>query len=210
MRHNFTFRKRAILGAVIFLVLADVALAAYSWRLASAPHTPEQQLIVEKKQHDVLKADIKRAQDIRDKMPAIQKDCEQFEQSLFQAKSGYSSVTSELDGIAKKAGILLEDRGFKQTEIAGRGLEEVLIDASVTGDYTNVIHFLNSVQRSANLYVVDSLTLATENTNQGPAGVIRVASISGRISGRGLETEERNRPAERPFGHGGHRMALRA
>ncbi len=175
MRHDFTSRKRAILGTAVFLVLADVALAAYSWQLASAPHTPQQQLALEMKQRDLLKADIKRAQDIRDKMPAIQKDCDQFEQSLFQAKTGYSSVTSELGSVAKKAGIQLEDLSLKETEIAGRGMKEVLLDATVTGGYKNVIQFLNGVQRSANLYEVDSLTLATENTNQGPAGVIKVA-----------------------------------
>jgi len=32
-----------------------------------------------------LKADIKRAQDIRENIPAIQKDCDLFEQSLFPA-----------------------------------------------------------------------------------------------------------------------------
>jgi hypothetical protein len=54
-------------------------------------------------------------------------------------------------------------------------MTEVSIDATVNGDYKNVIQFLNGVQRSANLYEVDSLTLANENANQGPANVIRVA-----------------------------------
>ncbi len=88
MPRDVTFRKRATLGAVIFLVLADVALAAYSWELASAPRTPRQQLAVEMKQLDLLKADIRRAQDIREKIPAIQKDCDKFEQSLFRRKFG--------------------------------------------------------------------------------------------------------------------------
>lgn len=175
MPRDVTFRKRATLGAVIFLVLADVALAAYSWELASAPRTPRQQLAVEMKQLDLLKADIRRAQDIREKIPAIQKDCDKFEQSLFPASSGYSSVTSELGDIAKKTGIQLDDLTFKKTEIASRKMTEVAIDATVNGDYKNVIEFLNSLQRSANLYEVDSLTLATENTAQGPAGVIKVS-----------------------------------
>ena len=174
MRRDFTFRKQAILGGVILLVLADVALAVYSWKLASAPHTPQEQFAQETKQHDLLKADIKRAQDIRDKIPAIQKDCDKFELSLFPAKSGYSSVTSELGGIAKKSGIQLEGLAFRPTEIANRGTTEVLIEATVSGGYKSVIQFLNGVQRSTN-YAVDTLTLATENTNQGPAGAIKVS-----------------------------------
>ena len=175
MRRDFTLRKRTILGGVILLVLADVALAAYSWRLSSAPRAPREQLAVETTQHNLLKADIKRAQDIRENIPAIQKDCDQFEQSLFPASSHNSSIRSELDAIAKKNGIQLEDQTFKETKIANRGMTEVAIDATVDGDYKSVVGFLNGLQRSVNLYQVDSLSLATENANQASANVIKVA-----------------------------------
>ena len=172
MRRDFTVRKRAILGSVILLVLTDVALAAYSWQL-SAPHAPQQQLAMETRQHSLLKADIKRAQDIRENIPAIQKDCDQFEESLFPASAGYSSVRSELGATAKKNGIQLEDLTFKETKIANRGMTEVVLDATVSGDYVSMIGFLNGLQRSANLYQVDSLTLASENANQA-SNVIKV------------------------------------
>ncbi len=175
MRRDFTLRKRIILAGVVLLVLADVALVAYSWQLSSAPRAPQQQLAVETKQHDLLKADIKRAQDIRDNIPAIQKDCDRFEQSLLPASSGYSAVMAEIGATAKKNGIQLEDVSSRQTEIANRGMTEVTIDATVNGDYKRVIGFLNGLQRSANLYAVDALTLGSENANQASTNVIKVA-----------------------------------
>jgi len=51
----------------------------------------------------------------------------------------------------------------------------VTIDTTVNGDYKSVIGFLNRVQRSANLYSVDALTLNTENANQATANIIKVA-----------------------------------
>jgi type IV pilus assembly protein PilO len=174
MRRDFTWRRRIILIGVVLLVLADIGLAAYSWQLASAPHAPEKQLAVETKQRDLLRADIKRAQQIRDNVPATQKDCDRFEQSLFPASSGYSAVISELGDTARKSGIQIEDLTHKQTEISNRGMTEVSIDATVNGNYKNVVGFLNGLQRSANLYSVDSLTLASENTNQASANVIKV------------------------------------
>jgi Tfp pilus assembly protein PilO len=174
MQRDFSLRKRIILAGVTLLVLADVALAAYSWQLSSAPHAPEQQAAVETIQHNLLKADIKRAQDIRDNIPAIQKDCDRFEQSLFPARSGYSAVRSELGAVAKKSGIQLEDLSFKPTEIASRGMMEVVIDATVNGNYKSVIGFLNGLQRSSNLYAVDALSLAPENANLASANVIKV------------------------------------
>jgi Tfp pilus assembly protein PilO len=174
MSRDFTWRRRIILVGVVLLVLADIGLAAYSWQLASAPHAPEKQLAVETKQRDLLRADIKRAQQIRDNVPATQKDCDRFEQSLFPASSGYSAVISELGDTARKSGIQIEDLTHKQTEISNRGMTEVSIDATVNGNYKNVVGFLNGLQRSANLYSVDSLTLASENTNQASANIIKV------------------------------------
>jgi type IV pilus assembly protein PilO len=175
MRRDFTWRRRIILVGVVLLVLADVGLVAYSWQLASAPHAPQKQLAVETKQRDLLRADIKRAQEIRDNVPATQKDCQRFEQSLFPASAGYSAVRSELGDTARKSGIQIEDLSFKQTEISNRGMTEVTVDATVNGNYKSVIGFLNGLQRSANLYSVDSLTLGSNETNQSSANVIKVA-----------------------------------
>ncbi len=175
MRRDFTLRKRIILVAVVLLVLADIGLAAYSWQLASAPHAPNEEFAAQAKLHSLLKKSIDNAQKIRDNIPAIQKDCDHFEQSLSPASSGYSAVRSELGAIARKSGIQLEDLSFKQTEIANRGMTEVAIDATVNGNYKSVIGFLNGLQRSANLYEVDALTLASENANQASANIIKVA-----------------------------------
>ena len=73
MRRDFTLRRRIILTGVTFLVLADAALAVYSWDLSNAAHTPQKQIAVENMQHELLRADIKRTQDIRNKIPAIQR-----------------------------------------------------------------------------------------------------------------------------------------
>ena len=174
MQHDFTLRRQAILAGLVLLVLADVTLAVYSWELASAPQTPQQQFALETRQLDVRKADNKRAEDIRSRIPAIQAKFDQIEKSFPPASSGYSAVRTELGEIGKKSGIQIEDLSLKQVEIANRGMTEVLIDATINGDYKSVIHFLNGVQRSTN-YKVDNLTLATDNTNQGAAGVIKVS-----------------------------------
>jgi len=175
MRRDFTVRKRTILGGLALFIVADVALAAYSLQLSSAPRTPEKVFKQQELMLKVRQADIKDAQKIRSDMPKTQQECDKFEASLFPASSGYSSITAELDGIAKKAGIRLEDVTFKQTQIANRGLTEVGIDVTVTGNYKSVIAFLNGVQRSANVYQVDSLALAGENANLAPANAIKVA-----------------------------------
>jgi hypothetical protein len=178
MKRDPRFLKWAVMGALALLVLVDVAMAAYSYQLSSAPRTPQEELAVQTKQLEVLKADIKRGEAIRQATPAIQKDCDRFEHSLLPESSGYSAVSSELDTIAKKAGAQIENRDFKKKEIANRGVEEVAIDITVNGEYTSVVKFLNGLQRSQNLYAVDGLALASDQTpsgGQGNGGPIKVS-----------------------------------
>ncbi len=174
MRHDFTFERRAILLGAVLLVAADVALAVYGWNLAAGPR-PQQDLAVLTRNRDLLRADITRAQDIRQKIPAIQKDCDQFEQSLYPATTGYSSVTAELGAIAGKAGLQLESAGFRQEDLKGRALTEVEIEAVVSGSYSGVVHFLNGLQRSGNVYAVETLTAKAEaEQQQSSRGEVRV------------------------------------
>jgi hypothetical protein len=174
MQRDFTTRRRAILAFVIILLLADVGLAAYSYELATSPRATAERFKQIALQLKMLQADITRAQKIKSDMPNIQTDCEKFEKSLLAASSGSSSLSSELGSVAKKSGVRLEDLTFKPTGIPERAMTEVAIDSTITGDYKSVIEFLNGLQRSNNNYIVESLTLATDNSNQGPANVIKV------------------------------------
>ncbi len=172
MRRDFKLEKRAILLGLVLLVGADIALAAYSWNFASAPR-PQQDLAVLTRNRELLRADIARAEDIRKKMPAIQKDCDEFEQSLYPAATGYSSVSAELGEIAKKAGLQIEST-FRQEDVKGRPLREVEIDANVIGSYAGVVHFLNGLQRSTVVYAVQGLAAKSEAGPQGATGQVRV------------------------------------
>ena len=174
MHSDFTIRKRTILVAVGLLMAADLGLAFYSWQLSSGPRTPQQQLNMESLRRDVFRKDINQAQDIHDQVPSVRKQCDQFEQSLPPAGTGYSSISAELAQIAKKAGLQIVSLSFKQKEVANRGIAEVSIDAAVNGEYGSVVRFINGLQRSSNLYAVDGLDLATETQTQGAMGAIRL------------------------------------
>ncbi len=175
MQQDFTMRRRIILAGMGLLIAADLGLAFYSWQLASAPHTPKQELDSGRLQLKVLKADIERARGIRDRIPAVQKECDQFEQALLPASTASSGVAADLGAIAKKAGLQIVAVTFKQTDIAKRHMSEVAIDATVNGEYGSVVRFVNGLQRSNSLYVLDGLTLASETRNNGASGAIRVS-----------------------------------
>jgi len=175
MRRDFTSQRRVIIGGLALLVLVDCGLDGFSWRQASAPRTPQQELDRQAIQLKLLQGDIGRARAIQQSMPATQMDCDKFEKSLFSSSTGYSAVTEELGGIAGKAGLQISGVNFHRKEIPNRGLSEVELEATISGNYAGVVRFLNGLQRSANVYTVDSLALASENQPQGASGAIRVA-----------------------------------
>lgn len=174
MRRDFTTRKRIILGALLVLVVADLALAVYSRELSSIPQTSTQALAQQSLQLKLMQADNDRAQKIKDGIPETLKEFDRFEKTLLPASSGSSSLLAELGELARKSGVRLSDISFKPIPVPERNVNEMVIDAIIGGDYKNVIQFLNNLQRSSNNYIVESLTLATEGSTQGPANVIRV------------------------------------
>jgi type IV pilus assembly protein PilO len=174
MQRDFTFQKRLIMFGVGLLLVADLGLAAYSWRLSSSPRTPRQQLARESSQLELLRADLRRASDIRAKMPDIQKDCDKFErEKLKPASVGYSAISAELGSIASKSALHIDDLSFHPKEIPNRGLQMVEMEATVTGDYTSVVRFLNGLQRSESVYEVDGLTLTADSQSHA-GGALRV------------------------------------
>jgi type IV pilus assembly protein PilO len=173
MRHDFKVKQRLIVFLLVLLIAADVALGVYSWNLASA-QSAQQELALMMRNRDLLKKDIQRANEIRSHIPAIQKDCDAFEQSLFPETTGYSTVSAELSSLAAKSGLRLDSRILTPKNVKGHNLTEVKIDAQVNGDYRGVVRFLNGLQRSQNFYAVDGLSARSANQAQGPRGALQV------------------------------------
>jgi Tfp pilus assembly protein PilO len=172
VRRDFKIERQLIIFALVLLVAADIALAVYGWNL-SAGRQPQDELTILTRNRDLLRADITRAQDIRKRMPAIKDDCDKFEQSLYASNKGYSSVSAELDSIAAKSGLAIDSTGFRQSEIKGRDMEQVEIDAVVDGSYSQVVRFLNGLQRAQNVYAVEALE-AKADASPGSGGKVRV------------------------------------
>jgi Tfp pilus assembly protein PilO len=166
MRNDFTLKRRVIVLSLALLIVADVALAVYSWNLPSA-QSAQQELARVTRNRDLLKKDIQRAQEIRGRIPAIQKDCDAFEHSLFPESTGYSAVSDELGALAAKSGLRLNSRALVPKGVKGRELTELTIEAQVTGDYRGVVRFLNGLQRSSNFYAVEGLSAHSAAQTRG-------------------------------------------
>lgn len=72
--------------------------------------------------------------------------------------ANYSSIASALGELYVRDGVRLTRASYTQSPSI-ENLAEVRIDANVTGPYTNIVQFINGIERDRTFFVIDSLTL---------------------------------------------------
>jgi Pilus assembly protein, PilO len=174
MMRDFLVQKKLILAGLAALLLADGALAYFSMKMSVPRDAREQTLTAQNRDLALVKADVDRAKKIQQAMPDILKKFDAFEGTLLPASKGYSSLSQEMDEYANGAHVLVDDVKFHEKELADRNLSEVLIESTVDGDYKGIVVFLNHLQRSKNVYIVDELAVDSQNQSQAPPGTLRV------------------------------------
>jgi Tfp pilus assembly protein PilO len=146
---------------VLALLLADAVLLGIIWWNASLhPEIQQESLERLRGQHRLLAADVRRAADIRERLPAVERQGDEFlNGTLLPASSGYSTILADLGHIATTAGLPPGAIGFRQKEPDKQGIVEVEVSAALDGDYPALVKFINGLERSDNLYLLDSLKL---------------------------------------------------
>lgn len=174
---DFKIQRLAIIAGLVVLFGLDGFLAYHNSTMSAEEANPEQALKTQAQRVALVKADVERAAKIKSQEPEVQKYFEQFETTLPPAGKGYSVISQEFDDISKSTHVQVQDVKFQQKDVTGRNLDEVDIDASLSGDYRGIVEFLNHLQRSKNTYIVDSLGLDSQNApgSQVPPGTVRVS-----------------------------------
>ncbi len=177
MMTDYALQKKVIIGVLLALFAADGALWYYGSRLAEDLQSPQTILSAEVRHINLMKEDIKRASAIKEKIPKYVAWFDDVEKGLPPEKEGYTTLLAEMGGYAKETKVLIEDTHYHPKELAGRDLVEVEIESTISGDYNGIVKFLNALQRSKNVYIVDTLGVDLANQNgpsQGPANALKV------------------------------------
>lgn len=175
MMRDFQVKKKIIIIGLALLFLADGTLLYLNSKMSAPQQNRQQFLAAQTRQLALVRADVKRASEIRAKIPQVLKDFDQFEATLLPASKGYSVMAQELDDYAHDTHLIVEDVKFHEKDVSGRNLTELTVESAVSGDYNGIVGFLNRLQRSKNVYIVDSLEVDSQSSGTGPAGALRVS-----------------------------------
>jgi hypothetical protein len=85
----------------------------------------------------------------------------QFYQDRFAARD--SELTAELGKLASANGVRILQAKYKQEDPTGAGIVPTEIEGNFSGDYLQLVRFINALERSKQFFTVDSISLAGEN-----------------------------------------------
>ncbi len=93
--------------------------------------------------------------------------------------TGFSIVMEELDKLAKANRVRKGSVNYALGEVRGRPeLNQVDVSTTLEGDYSNIVRFVNEVERSRLFLMIDNITVAGSDTpGAGPASATHPRSV---------------------------------
>lgn len=159
LRKLLTFLNLHIAGVIVLLGLNLFLLTRlfFAWHAASSDQSAEYD-----SQHLTyvqLQSQMSHLQGLPEKVDQARTDAGDFYDKRFAPN--YSTMAGELGAIAAKNNVRLTRAQYPHAP-AIDGLTEVRIDASLSGEYTQLMHFINDLERDKNhvFFVINTLTLS--------------------------------------------------
>jgi type IV pilus assembly protein PilO len=149
----------AVLGAVLALDIFIGVRFALAWRAIRADQSSE--FVQEQLRYGQLRAQMQHLNGLPQKVDAADEDAQKFYTE--RVAPNYSTMLAQLMGTAEKDHVQLSRSGYAQAT-AIPGLTEVSIDAGLSGQYTEMVHFINDVERDKDhvFFLIDGITLTGE------------------------------------------------
>lgn len=145
--------------AIAALILVDAAAVAMLISpLAGMRETRQQEMRQEWQQ---LKArEFAPWRGLDKKLPRAKQQIEQFYQERFPAEE--SSISANLGSVASASGVRISGVKYSVKDAPIEGLERVEIAANLSGDYLQLVRFINALERNKLFFLVDGVELGSE------------------------------------------------
>jgi Tfp pilus assembly protein PilO len=147
----------AIVLAVIDIVAAFILISPAGATTQEARENEFRQLRtdVQKKMRTVVPPD-----QVQERVAEARKQIVDFMQQRIPAQG--SAVPVELGKLAADAGVQLSSAHYSETDSGVPGLTQVKINATISGNYLQLVKFINSLERAKTFFVIDSVALGEE------------------------------------------------
>jgi type IV pilus assembly protein PilO len=175
-----SFLNLHIAGVALLLILNLVLsvrlfLAWNTLRSASADQLQQQQTALR-----ALQLEMSPLRGLPQKVDLSRTQADEFYADRFP--SAYSTISATINDLATKNTVRLSNLAYTPTP-AIAGLAQIRMDASLSGEYAPLMHFINGMERSKTFFLISGLTLTGQ---QGGLVNLRLRLITYMHSANGL------------------------
>jgi type IV pilus assembly protein PilO len=158
--------RRKMMTALIVLVVLDVAaLGVLLSPIGTQSGNRQMQVGQMQRELQARTAEVAPLQGIDKKVEEAKKQVNDF--FATRLPSRYSQIADELGKIAQENHVQFATVHYTTEDTDIKDTSRVLVDASLAGDYAQVVKFINALERSKTLFLVDGVSLGQESTGGG-------------------------------------------
>jgi type IV pilus assembly protein PilO len=155
---NLHFAGVALLLILNLVLAVRLFLAWSTLRTASADQLQQQQTA-----YRALQLEMTPLRGLPQKVSLSRDQANDFYAARFPA--AYSTISAAINDLASKNNVRLTNLAYSPTP-AIAGLAEVRMDASLSGEYAPLMHFINGMERSRTFFLITGLTLTGQQGGQ--------------------------------------------
>jgi Tfp pilus assembly protein PilO len=167
--------RRLLQSAVLICALADVALfLVYVSPLVPSHADATEQVARATTELNLKRTTVSNLQLLKSRIVQSEREARELTGTAMPPEQTvFSDVLQEMDKLAKASHVQAAGIGFDKAKTTTAGLREIGITANVEGQYSDVIEFLNAIERSPIFFIVDEITLTGSRAETGN-GAIRL------------------------------------
>jgi len=155
--------RRKLKVVIAALVAVDViALGVLFSPLVGSAESRHQQISQLSAELKIKTRSVEPLRGMDKKVVLAKEQISQFYRDRFGSRD--SDITGELGKLASDSGVRILQAKYKQEDPETSGIVPVEVEGNFSGDYLQLVRFINALERSKLFFTVDSISLASEGT----------------------------------------------
>lgn len=153
----FSLLNVHIAGVALLLILNLVLVVRLFLAWSTLHSASDDQLQQQKIALRALQLEMTPLHGLPQKVTLSRKQADDFYAARFPSQ--YSTISATIHDLESKSSVRLTSLAYSPAP-ATAGLIEIRMDASLSGEYSSLMHFINGMERNKNFFLITGLTLS--------------------------------------------------
>lgn len=163
-------RRKVQIAAAVLVVLDLVAVGVLFSPFVGSAHSRDQKLSMLGTEIQLKTRQVEPLRGLDKKIPTARQQIDEFYKDRLTSEG--SEISGELAKLASESGVRIngvkyaQDQGERSNDLEQRAeaveLQRIVVDADLSGDYLQLMRFINALERNKLFFIVDSVELGGE------------------------------------------------